>query len=66
MQEQYPTDLTDSQWALIEPLLHSKVSRGIPRKINLICSRPLVSGCVHEKHVLGIEDIQNFVEDMRP
>ncbi len=45
-------------------LIH-KFSLGIPRRINLICSRLLLSGYVHEKHILGIEDVQHSIEDLR-
>jgi len=39
----------------IFPLVY-KFSLGIPRRINLICSRLLLHGCVEEKHILKIED----------
>ena len=31
----YPTDLTDAQWGLLEPLLPPDSSRGHPRTVNL-------------------------------
>ena len=31
----YPTDLTDAQWGLLEPLLPPESSRGHPRTVNL-------------------------------
>src|SRR3954465_3709442 len=31
----YPSDLTDDQWAIIEPLLPPPVAAGAPRKTNL-------------------------------
>jgi putative transposase len=35
MAEGYPTDLTDEQWAVIEPLLPAAKHGGRPRKVNL-------------------------------
>ena len=46
------------------PIIH-EFSHGIPRRINLICSRLLLSGYVHEKHELGVEDVQHAIEDLR-
>jgi putative transposase len=32
--EPYPSDLTDVEWAIIEPLLPPPVPAGAPRKVN--------------------------------
>lgn len=45
-------------------LIH-QFSRGIPRRINLLCSRLLLYGSVDEKHELDGEDVQNVIEDLR-
>ena len=42
----------------IYPLIH-KITDGIPRIINQDCSRLLLHGFVENKHVLGIEGIEN-------
>lgn len=39
-------------------------SRGIPRRINLICSRLLLHGAVEEKHLLKAEDVRGVIEEM--
>jgi len=35
MDKTYPTDLTDEQWAIIEPLLPAAKTGGRPREVNL-------------------------------
>jgi putative transposase len=35
MRKAYPTDLTDAQWALLEPLLPPAKHGGAPRTVNL-------------------------------
>ncbi len=35
MRKSYPSDLTDAQWELIEPLLPSKSALGHPREVQL-------------------------------
>ncbi len=42
--EPYPTDLTDEEWALIEPLLRRRPGRGGQRKHDL---RRIVDGCLY-------------------
>jgi transposase len=42
--EPYPTDLTDEEWALIEPLLRRRPGRGGQRKHDL---RRIVDGCFY-------------------
>jgi len=41
-----------------------KYSQGIPRLINLICSRLLLHGMVEELHELGEEDIRTAIESL--
>ena len=40
----YPSDLTDSQWELLEPLLPPDSARGHPRTVNL---REVVNGILY-------------------
>ena len=47
----------------IFPYIH-KYSTGIPRLINLICSRLLLHGMVEERHELGEPDIQTAIESL--
>ena len=37
---------------------------GIPRRINLLCNRLLLLGCMDEKHSLGRDDVMAVIEDM--
>ncbi len=46
------------------PLIY-KFSHGIPRRINLICKRLLLSGYTQDKQSLSTEDIQHSIEDLR-
>lgn len=39
-------------------------SLGIPRPINLICSRLLLNGCMSEKHELDASDVQQTIEHL--
>ena len=46
----YPSDLTDAEWAIIEPLLPPPIPAGAPRKVNLrelinAISYVLTTGC---------------------
>ena len=43
-QRTYPSDLTDAQWGLLEPLLPPESSRGHPRTVNL---REVVNGILY-------------------
>ncbi len=45
------------------PYIH-KYSLGIPRLINLICSRLLLHGMVEELHRLGEEDVRTAIESL--
>ncbi len=47
----------------IYPLIH-QFSLGIPRWINLICSRLMLHGMVEEKHRLGLQDIQTVLQGL--
>jgi|GEM_PF-264475 len=40
-------------------------SKGVPRRINLICSRFLLHGCVEEKHRIRAADVRTVVEELR-
>ncbi|WOJ95067.1 AAA family ATPase [Congregibacter variabilis] len=46
------------------PLI-SKFSEGIPRRINLICSRLLLHGCVEQLHRIGVDDLRQVVEELQ-
>lgn len=46
------------------PLLH-RLSEGIPRKINQLCSRLLLLGYVENKHHLGVGDVLKVKEELR-
>ena len=48
--------------ALFAPM--HKYSQGIPRLINLICSRLFLHGMVEELHHLGINDIETVLESL--
>lgn len=48
----------------VYPLVH-KFSEGIPRRINLICSRLLLHGSVEQKHRIGVEDMRAVVEELQ-
>jgi type II secretory pathway predicted ATPase ExeA len=45
-------------------LIH-KFSSGIPRRINLICSRLLLNGAMEEKHMLGGDDARIVIEGLQ-
>ena len=40
-------------------------SHGIPRRINQICSRLFLYGCIGEKHRLGLADVEVVVEELQ-
>jgi len=44
----YPTDLTDRQWRLVEPLLPGGQTRGRPRHINL---REVVNALLYVRYI---------------
>ena len=41
-----------------------KFSEGLPRRINLICSRLLLHGAVEELHRIGAQDVRTVVEEI--
>ncbi len=51
--------ITDEALALVH-----RYSGGIPRRINLLCSRLLLAGAVDEKHLLDAEDVEEVVAEM--
>lgn len=48
----------------VYPLIH-KFSDGVPRRINLICSRLMLHGSVEQKHRIGVEDMRAVVEELQ-
>ena len=40
-------------------------SKGVPRRINLICSRFLLHGCVEEKHRIRASDVRTVVGELQ-
>jgi len=46
------------------PLIHS-LTGGIPRRINTLCNRLMLSGYLGEKHVLDVEDVQMIAREMQ-
>ncbi len=47
----------------IFPYIH-KYSQGVPRLINLICSRILLHGMVEDSHELGVDDIRSVIDGL--
>ena len=48
----------------IFPLVH-KFSEGVPRRINLICSRLLLHGSVEQRHSIGVQDIRTVIMELQ-
>ncbi|RLQ20376.1 DUF2075 domain-containing protein [Seongchinamella sediminis] len=48
----------------IYPLIH-KFSEGIPRRINLICSRLFLHGTVEQRHQLGAAELREVIEELQ-
>lgn len=48
----------------IFPLIH-KFSEGVPRRINLICSRLFLLGSVEERHAIGVEDVRVVISELQ-
>ena len=46
------------------PLIH-KFSEGVPRRINLICSRLMLHGSVEQLHKLGVADMREVVGELQ-
>lgn len=53
---------------LFHPLAHREIYRataGIPRRINLMCDRLMVSAFLAEKHDIELSDVNDVVQEMR-
>ena len=48
----------------IFPLIH-KFSEGVPRRINLICSRLFLHGTVEQRHQIGVADLRQVIEELQ-
>ncbi len=48
----------------IYPIVH-RVSEGIPRRINLVCSRLLLHGCVEELDRIGVADMKLVLSELQ-
>ncbi|NQX87739.1 MAG: AAA family ATPase [Halioglobus sp.] len=48
----------------IFPLIH-KFSEGIPRRINLICSRLFLLGSVEERHSIEVKDVEVVIRELQ-
>jgi len=48
----------------IYPVIH-RISHGIPRRINMICSRLFLHGCVEELHQLSINDAKVVLTEIQ-
>lgn len=48
----------------VYPLV-AKFSEGIPRRINLICSRLMLHGSVEDLHRIGAQDVRSVVEELQ-
>jgi general secretion pathway protein A len=48
----------------IFPLVH-KFSEGIPRRINLICSRLFLLGSVESRHAIDLEDVRIVISELQ-
>lgn len=48
----------------VYPLVY-QFSKGVPRRINLVCSRFLLHGCVEEKHRIRVADVRTVVEELQ-
>jgi|GEM_PF-353142 len=44
-------------------LIH-RFSEGVPRRINMICSRLLLHGAVDEKHLLDVDDVRGVLDEL--
>lgn len=44
-------------------LIH-RFSEGVPRRVNMICSRLLLHGAVDEKHTLDVEDVRGVLDEL--
>ncbi len=48
----------------IFPLIH-KFSEGVPRRINLICSRLFLLGSVEQRHAIDVEDVRVVISELQ-
>lgn len=48
----------------IFPLIY-RFSEGVPRRINLICSRLMLHGCVEQTHRIGIADLHSVIKELQ-
>jgi hypothetical protein len=48
----------------IFPLIH-KFSEGVPRRINLICSRLFLLGSVKQRHAIDVEDVRVVISELQ-
>ena len=48
----------------IFPLIY-QFSEGVPRRINLICSRLMLHGCVEQRHKIGVRDIREVIKELQ-
>lgn len=46
------------------PLIY-RFSEGVPRRINLICSRLMLHGCVEQRHEIGVQDIREVIQELQ-
>lgn len=46
------------------PLIH-KYSEGVPRRINLICSRLFLHGWVGKRHEIGVADLREVIKELQ-
>jgi general secretion pathway protein A len=46
------------------PLIH-RFSEGVPRRINLICSRLFLLGSVEERHAIGVRDVSVVIGELQ-
>lgn len=46
------------------PLIH-RVTQGVPRKINILCDRLLLFGCLEERHSLDADALKAVAEDLK-
>jgi len=49
---------------VIFPLIH-KFSEGIPRRINLICSRLFLHGAVEQRSRIGVSDVRDVIAELQ-
>ncbi|MFT6051247.1 MAG: general secretion pathway protein A [Halioglobus sp.] len=46
------------------PLIY-KFSEGVPRRINMICSRLFLHGCVEQRHRIGVADVRKVISELQ-